>query len=157
VLLTGDADAHNKFMNGNLTGAGSLGVGYDVIYTDVNIQSILEGKKIYKIASNGLGENTITLYSNPYVGDTNTNVIEGRTAVGTITSTSAQEKGTITEYSVNDPSVIKENETLSVGWTNPAYGIKTVEGYNTPVYYRNGGTFKTKLAAFCSFDFYVGD
>lgn len=157
VLLTGDADAHNKFMNGTLTGAGSLSVGCDVIYTATNIQSHLEGKKIYKFASNGLGENTITLYSNPYVGNTNTNTPEGRTEVGTVTSTSAQAIGTITEYTVNNPSAIKNGETLSISWSTRASGIKTVEGYNTPVYYLNGGVFKSALTSFCSFDFFVGE
>ena len=157
VLLTGDSDAHNKFMNGTLTGAGSLAVGYDVIYTRTDIQSLLEGKKIYKFASNGLGENTITLYSNPYSGNVNTNTPEGRTVVGTVTSTSAYPVGTIVEYSVNNPSVIKDDETLSIGWTNAASGIKTVDGYVTPVYYLNGGVFKSAITTFCSFDFYVGE
>lgn len=157
VLLTGDADAHNKFMNGTLTGAGSLGKGYDVIYTTTNIQSLLEGKKIYKFASNGLGDNIVTLYSNPYVGNTPTNTPEGRTVVGTVTSTSAQAAGTITEYSVSNPSAIKNGETLSVSWSNKASGIKTVEGYTTPVYYLTNGVFKSALTPFCSFDFYVGE
>lgn len=158
VLLTGDENAHDKFMNGNLTGAGPLTKGYDIIYAEDQTQAILEGKKIYKIASNGLDRNTITLYSNPWQGDGASNTTDNRTVIGTVTSTADQAKGTIVEYPVDNPLAIKDNETLSMSWTGPANGIKTVEGYNTVVYYLNpGGTaFKTKLAQFCSFDFLIG-
>ena len=111
VLLTGDENAHENFMNGSLSGAGSLATGRDVIYATSNVQALLEGKKIYKIASNGLNKNTITLYSNPWKGDATTNTTDGRAAVGTVTSTSTQAPGTIVEYSVSNPSAIKDNET----------------------------------------------
>ena len=157
VLLTGDENAHNNFMNANLTGASTLGPGYDVIYVKPEIQTLLEGKKIYKMAANGLGENTVTLYSNPYVGNTTTNVPDGRVEIGTVTSASDQAAGTITEYRVNNPSAIKNGETLSVGWSARTTGITSVEGYITPVYYLSDGAFKTSLGAFCSFDFFVGE
>ena len=158
VLLTGDENAHDKFMNGNLTGAGPLQKGYDIIYAESQAQAFLEGKKIYKIASNGLDNNTITLYSNPWQGDNGNNTTDNRTVVGTVTSTSDHAKGTIIEYSVDNPLAIRDNETLSMSWTGAANGIKTVEGYNTIVYYLSPGstTFKAKLTPFCSFDFFIG-
>lgn len=160
VLLTGDENAHENLMKTSVSGAGSLAEGRDVIYTPSNIQSLLVGKKIYKVASNGIGDNTLTLYSNPWKGDNASNTTDGRTAVGTVTSTSAQAVGTIIEYSVSNPSAIKDNETLSVGWTGKANGIPAGGAYNTPVYYLNPAastTFAAKLGSFCSFDFYVGE
>lgn len=159
VLLTGDENAHDKFMNGNVSGASPLTTGYDIIYAESQAQAFLEGKKIYKFASNGLGNNTITLYSNPWQGDNGNNTTDNRTVVGTVTSTSDQAVGTIIEYPVDNPLAIRDNETLSVSWTGTASGIKTVEGYNTIVYHLNpkdSTTFKTKLTPFCSFDFFIG-
>lgn len=160
VLLTGDENAHETLMNTTLTGSGGLTAGCDVIYTTANVQSLLEGKKIYKFASNGLGENTVTLYSNPYVGDNSSNTSQGRTEIGTVTSTEAQAKGTMIEYSVSNPSAIKDGETLSIGWVKTATGIvfaDTNGAYNTPVYYLTNGNFKKRLANFCSFDLFIGD
>lgn len=154
-LITGDSNAHSAFMavpNHTAT----LSSTPDYIYHTSEIQSLLSGKTITRVACANLAPGkSITFYSNPW--STGTLTKDGRTEIGTITgSSSAQAAGTsMATYSINAP--VKSGESLAF---KASSGVVMV-GYGqldfvTPVRYAyNKDTYDSALGEFIAFDFYL--
>lgn len=156
-LLTGDANAHDEFM-AVANHSESLSNVPEYMYYEETIKSLLEGKKITRVACPNLGAgNTVTFYSNPW--STGTLAKEGRTELFTITGGADEATGgsNMTTYYVANPSAVKSGESVAFAASN---GVKMVAydqlSFATPVKYAyNTDTYTSALDKFVNFDFYL--
>ena len=162
--ITGDSGRHDEYM-GATDLSGALTNGYDVIYYTSAVQSIVEGKPIYKIACGNLGAGgTLTLYSNPWASS-GTLSAEGRTVIGTVTAGATADEtepagSMVKVYNVSNPLPIKEGETLALAWSTKlksvANGFFTSNTTNAKYKTPTDDEYKSIINNFSSFDLFVG-
>lgn len=156
-LLTGNSNAHDEFM-AVANHSESLSNTPEYMYYEETIKSLLEGKKITRVACPNLGAGkTVTFYSNPW--STGTLTKEGRTELFTITGGADEATGgsNMTTYYVANPSAVKSGESVAFAVSS---GVKMIAydqlSFATPVKYAyNKDTYDSKLDKFVNFDFYL--
>ena len=154
-LITGDSNAHSAFMavaNRNAT----LSTTPDYIYHTSEIQALLSGKTITRVACANLAPGTsVTFYSNPW--STGALTKDGRTEIGTITGSASESAAGSSMATYTISASIKKGESLAF---KASSGVKMVEygqlDFVTPVKYAyDKDTYDSALNEFIAFDFYL--